>query len=194
MPVDVDDLVTIDGTLQFSDVRNSQGYVDDETGVSGPAVAQSYVVDGKFIPRLRGDFDYGHSLPIGHSSVWFRQSAGLSPRDRDQPFANFFFGGFGNNYVDHGDEKRYRDYDSLAGRRDQRGRRPQLREVDDRMEPAAVALRAAGHARASMRRGCDRRCSSPGLVTNLDDESVRRTAGNVGAQADIRLSALSALI
>ena len=62
-----------------------------------------------------GDFAYGHALPIGHSSVWFRQSAGFSPRDRDQPFANFFFGGFGNNYVDHGDEKRYRDYDSLAG-------------------------------------------------------------------------------
>ena len=32
-----------------------------------------------------------------------------------------------------------------------------------------------------------------GLVTDLDNDGLRRTVGNVGAQADIRISALSAL-
>ena len=32
-----------------------------------------------------------------------------------EPFANFFFGGFGNNYVDHADEKRYREYYAFPG-------------------------------------------------------------------------------
>jgi hypothetical protein len=30
-------------------------------------------------------------------------------------FANFYFGAFGNNYVDHKDEQRYREYQSLPG-------------------------------------------------------------------------------
>ncbi len=51
-------------------------------------------------PRLEGTFDRGVGLPIGHSSIWMRTAGGFSPRDRALPFANFFFGGFGNNYVD----------------------------------------------------------------------------------------------
>src|SRR4029079_15218919 len=68
-----------------------------------------------FIARVRADYDRGFALRMGHSSVWFRESAGFSPNDAAEPFANFFFGGFGNNYVDHGDEKRYRDYYGFPG-------------------------------------------------------------------------------
>ena len=53
-------------------------------------------------------FDRGLAVPIEHSSIWLRSAAGFSPRARDEPFANFFFGGFGNNYVDYRNEKRYR--------------------------------------------------------------------------------------
>jgi hypothetical protein len=34
---------------------------------------------------------------------------------RDEPFANYFFGGFGNNWVDYQDPKRYRDVISFPG-------------------------------------------------------------------------------
>ena len=44
-----------------------------------------------------------------------RSSAGYSPGDRDEPFANFYFGGFGNNWVDHREEKRYREQYSFPG-------------------------------------------------------------------------------
>ena len=66
-------------------------------------------VNGALIPRIRADIAVGVALPAGHSSIWFRQSAGLFAPDRDLPFANFYFGGFGNNYVDAGNEKRYRE-------------------------------------------------------------------------------------
>jgi len=43
-------------------------------------------------------------------------AAGVARGDRDDPYANFFFGGFGNNYVDaNRPEKRYREYDSFPG-------------------------------------------------------------------------------
>ena len=127
-----------------------------------------------------------------HSSVWFRQSAGFSPRDRDQPFANFFFGGFGNNYVDHGDEKRYREYDSFAGAElnEIGGRNFVKSTVEWNLPPWRFARLGTPGFYATWLRPA---IFVTGLATNLDDESVRRTLGNVGAQADIRISALSAL-
>ena len=176
VPVDVNDLVTVDATLSFSDVRNSLGNVDDETGVKWAAVSESYVVDGTFIPRARGDFDYGLALPIDHSSVWFRQSAGFSPRDRDQPFANFFFGGFGNNYVDHGDEKRYRDYDSLAGAEINEigGRNFVKSAVEWNLPPWRFARLGTPGLYATWLRPA---VFVTGLVTDLDDDGLRRDRG-----------------
>ncbi len=153
---------------------------------------QSYVVDGTFIPRSRGDFAFGHALPLDHSSVWFRQAAGLSPRDRDQPFANFFFGGFGNNYVDHGNEKRYRDYDSLAGAEiNEIGGRNFVKSVVEwNLPPWRFARLGTPGLYATWLRPA---VFVTGLATNLDDRSVRRAVANIGAQADVRISALSAL-
>ena len=57
--------------------------------------------------------------------MWLYNSVGLSGGDRDNPLSQFYFGGFGNNYVDDGEVKRYREFgsfpgfeiDELAGRR-----------------------------------------------------------------------------
>ena len=51
------------------------------------------------------NLDYGFQLPINHSSIWFRGAAGVGIGDRNNPFANFYFGGFGNNYIDYQAEK-----------------------------------------------------------------------------------------
>ena len=107
--VDVDRMYTFDAKLNFSDVRKSLGAVDDEVGSKWSAVLQGRVVDGATIPKLYATYDRGAALPIGHSSIWLRSAGGYSPRDRSQPFANFYFGGFGNNYVDHAEVKRYRE-------------------------------------------------------------------------------------
>jgi hypothetical protein len=192
VPVEVNDLVTLDATLGFTDVRSSLGSVDDETGIKWAAVTQAYVVDGRFIPRVRGDVAMGRALPIGHSSVWFRQSAGFSPRDRDQPFANFFFGGFGNNYVDRGDEKRYREYYSLAGADLNAigGRNFVKSTVEWNLPPWRFARLGTPGLYVTWLRPA---LFVTGLLTNLDDRDVRRTVGNIGGQADLRISALSAL-
>ena len=58
------------------------------------------------MPKLRGQFDVGFALPLKHSSIWLRNHAGAADGDRDNSFTNFFFGGFGNNYVDNREVKR----------------------------------------------------------------------------------------
>jgi hypothetical protein len=150
------------------------------------------VVDGKAVPRLYGTYDAGAALPISHSSVWLRSAAGYSPRDRTEPFANFYFGGFGNNYVDHGEEKRYREFYAFPG--------ADLNEISGR-----------NFARSMIEWNIPpwrfRRLGTPGfhltwarpaifvtgLVTDLDASAYRRTAASAGGQVDFRISMLSAL-
>ena len=62
---------------------------------------------------MRGELNYGFPLPLPHSSLWLRGAAGWASGDRKSTVANFYFGGFGNNYVDDKSIKRYRNYDSL---------------------------------------------------------------------------------
>ncbi len=110
-----DKLLSARASLDYKYVRKSLGAVDDEKGVKWQLVSQGNYVNSKAYPRLHTNFDYGIPLPIGHSSIWLRSSVGYSFGDRDNPFANFFFGGFGNNYVDYLSEKRYREYYSFPG-------------------------------------------------------------------------------
>ena len=96
--------------LNYKYIRRSLGSVDDEKGISWQVVSRSNYVNTELYPRLYSVLDYGIPLPLSHSSVWFRTSVGYSFGDRNNPFANFFFGGFGNNWIDHLTEKRYREY------------------------------------------------------------------------------------
>ena len=147
VPVDVGTLVTLEATLTFTDVRNSLGYVDDESGRKWSVDFQSDIADGDVLPEVPGNVR-SRRRPSDWPLVDLDpRTAGGSPRATcDSPFANFFFGGFGNNYVDHGDEKRYRALRELSRRRAQRDRRPELRQGHGRMEPAALAVPRAGHA------------------------------------------------
>jgi hypothetical protein len=192
VPVDVNTLGTFDATLKFTDVRNSLGSVDDETGVKWNINAQGYIVDGSFIPRFRADYHRGFALPLGHSSMWFRESAGFSPRDHSEPFANFFFGGFGNNYVDHADEKRYREYYAFPGADlNEIGGRNYLKSTVELNLPPWRFQRAGkpGLYTTWMRPAL----FVTGLATDLDDKDVGRTAIDAGGQLDFRFTMLSVL-
>ncbi|MGB5739565.1 MAG: hypothetical protein WBM54_09455, partial [Woeseia sp.] len=50
-----------------------------------------------------------------HASLWFYNSGGISDGDSNNPLSGFYFGGFGNNYVDDGKVKRFRQSSSLPG-------------------------------------------------------------------------------
>lgn len=101
--------------LDYTDLRRSLGAVDDEKGVLANAALVVNRAGDKPSALLRGGFDFGLSLPLAHSSLWSRSSAGIATGDDDDPVANFYFGGFGNNYVDNGNVKRYREAGSLPG-------------------------------------------------------------------------------
>ncbi|HSL24142.1 MAG TPA: hypothetical protein VK886_21590 [Vicinamibacterales bacterium] len=190
--VEVDRLFSAEASLTGTDVRSSLGHVDDEKGHRWSVVVGADRAAADWFGRVHGTFDAGAALPIGHSSVWLRSAAGLSPGRREDPFANFYFGGFGNNWVDRGDEKRYRAYYSFPG--------TDLNEIAGR-----------NFARSTLEWNLPpirfRRVGSPGfyvtwarpaifagvLGTNLDAPDARRTAFNAGAQLDVQLTTLSTL-
>ncbi len=183
-----DRLLASHAGLSFKNIRSSMGAVDHEKGYSWKLRATSNYVNRKAYPAFLGTFDVGVPLP-GHTSIWLRTGGGYSPGDRDEPFANFYFGGFGNNWVDHAEVRRYREYDSFPG--------VELNEisgtnfgralVDLNLPP--LRFRRAGRpslyaswARASVFAG--------GIVTNLDASSRRTGVANVGTQVDLRVNLL----
>jgi len=110
-----DKLLTLKTGLDYGYVLNSLGAVDDEKGVRWELVVEGNYVNGETIPRYRGGLDFGVPFGPAHSTLWLLNAAGIADGDRGDPFATFFFGGFGNNYVDDGEIKRYREHYALPG-------------------------------------------------------------------------------
>ena len=102
-------------SLTYSRLERSLGAVDDEKGIHWQLASLGNYVNQSFYPRVYGTLDYGFLTPLRNSPVWIRSSLGKSFGDRAQPFTDFYFGGFGNNYVDHLATSRYREYFSFPG-------------------------------------------------------------------------------
>ena len=178
--------------LEYQHLRGSVGKVDDEAGHSWALVTHVYAADSEVFPSVFGRFDFGVPLPLDHSSLWLRSGAGISFGDRDNPLANAYFGGFGNNYVDDGDVKRYRDLfrlpgfeiDALQGKSFAKSllewNLPPLR-FDAAGSPGFYAswLRSAVFASA--------------LVTDPGSGGYRATAYNLGIQLDLQLQVMHRL-
>ena len=173
-------LVTGEIAARYTDVKRSLGAVDDEKGWTWALVYTGNRVNGEITPQVRGELNYGFPLPLPHSSLWLRGAAGWANGDRNNTVANFYFGGFGNNYVDDKAVKRYREYDSLPGF-----------GID---EVSALRNSCAGWPNGTCRRtfssrparrastfaGCGRRCSLPGSGRI---PTTRRSASNSRAWA-----------
>ena len=190
--VTFDELTTLTAALSYTHVRKSLGSVDDEKGFKWRLVAAENHVNGDSIPNFYGNFDFGFALPWGHSSIWFRNSAGVAIGDVNDEFAKFYFGGFGNNYVDRGDVKRYRHEYAMPGF--------ELNEIDGRnfyrsmieWNFPPIRFRKVGGLRFYLS------WARPALfvttlVTNSDDSVSRRNVSSVGAQMDFRFTILSQL-
>jgi hypothetical protein len=108
-------LVTAQVGLHYTNLKRSIGAVDDEKGVTWEVVYDGSHVTNENPPQFRAALDLGAPLPLPHSSVWLRSAAGIANGDRNSVLANFYFGGFGNNYVDDHSVQRYREYYSLPG-------------------------------------------------------------------------------
>lgn len=101
--------------LTYTDLKSSGGAVDREQGLGWNLDAAAFVANGRTVPQLNAGFDFGFMLPVPHMSLWLYNSAGVSGGNRTDNLANFYFGGFQNNYVDNQDPKHYRDFDSFPG-------------------------------------------------------------------------------
>jgi len=184
-----DRLVTGQVGLFYSHMRRSLGAVDEEKGFAWQAVLSANHVNGKTIPQLRGGFDYGYALPIDHSSVWLRTAAGTADGDRRDPFANFFFGGFGNNYVDNGEVKRYREHHSLPGFGiNEVGGRSFVRQmVEWNLPPAVFETLGTPSFHLTWLRPA---VFATGLWTDPHDSQRRKRYASTGLQVDLRFSVL----
>ena len=178
--------------LFHENARSSIGSVDDETGYTWGTLAHVYGADGDLVPGFVGQFDVGFALPLGHSSIWLRNAAGGSTGDQDDPLANFFFGGFGNNYVDNGEAKRYREVLSMPGFEiDAVGGRTFAKSMLELNLPPLrfEALGTPGFfvpwARTAL--------FAAALSTNFEDGDVRQTVYDVGVQIDFRLDVMHGL-
>jgi hypothetical protein len=121
-----------------------------------------------------------------------RTAAGFSPRDRTEPFANFFFGRFGNNYVDRGDEKRYRSVESFPGAElnEISGRNFAKATLEWNLPPWRFRRLGTPGLHATWLRPA---VFATGLTTDVDDEEFRHTAIALGGQIDVRFTVLSNL-
>ena len=108
-------LTTAELGLKYRNLRRSLGAVDDEKGVGADGLITLRSADGRITPQVQAGLELGWSLPWPHASLWSRTAAGASRGDRANTLANFYFGGFGNNWVDNGTVQRYREAASLPG-------------------------------------------------------------------------------
>jgi len=187
-----EEYTTVGAHIDYKDLRRTIGAVDFERGTEWSLATSGSYVDSEFFPRLYGTWTRGFPLPLDHSSLWVRGSAGKSFGDRDNPFANFFFGGFGNNYIDYGEVRRYRDYESLPG--------VELNEIGGndfakatlewtlpaiRFEKVGVPGLYANWSRLAL--------FSSGLITDITSSDLRRDTWNIGGQVDLSLVIFSNL-
>ena len=180
-------LVTGEVAARYTDVKRSLGAVDDEKGYTWALVYTGNRVSGEITPQVRGEIAYGFPLPLPHSSLWLRGAAGWANGDRNSTVANFYFGGFGNNYVDDKSIKRYRDYDSLPGFGiDEVSALSFVRGMAEWDLPAYVfeSVGTPGFHSA----GCGRRCSLPGSGGSPTTPSQRKQFESLGGQADLYFS------
>jgi hypothetical protein len=187
-----DRFYTLSGLLRYSFMLRSLGAVDFERGILAAFAVDATVLLNVAYPRFGGRLDYGIALPWDHASVWVRTYAGYSPGDPEEPSANFYFGGFGNNWVDHGSVQRYREHYSFPGVELNALGGTNFVKVLAEFDLPPLRFRRAGipafyctWLRLALFGG--------GVTTNLDRAGSGQRAVNLGAQLDCKLVLFSTL-
>ncbi|MEI6455930.1 MAG: hypothetical protein WCO93_06540 [bacterium] len=104
-------------TINFhkSYLRKSLGSIEPEQGYDWSVYAFTSLAKNTFYPQLINNFDFGFLLPLRNSSLWFRTSVGQSFGESDKTNSYFYFGGFGNNWIDYRTAQQYREFQSFPG-------------------------------------------------------------------------------
>jgi hypothetical protein len=188
-----DRLATVAADLAYRSLRRSLGATEDELGATWGAGVRGNYAGGTFHPRLSLDAARGFLLPLDHSSIWLRAAAGTSMGgDRHDPFARSYFGGFGNNWVDHREIKQFRNTESFPGLAINGVGGATYGKAQLEWTSPPLRFRKVGVPSAYLR-WAGLSAFATGLVTDFDDAPTRRGFVGVGAQADLRLITLSHL-
>src|SRR5215472_1446973 len=182
-------LETAQALLRYSDLRTTQGSVDDESGWSGKLAATAIWAQNAVTPQFLGNIDFGIALPVPHSSLWLRSAAGAANGDRSNVAADFYIGSFRNNYLDDRAVSRYRDWDSLPGFNiDQIRPLNFVREMAELNLPPYIfeSVGTPGLFLNSLRASA----FAARLWADPGNASLRKDYTSIGAQADLRLTAL----
>jgi len=187
-----DRFYTSSARMSYKRVRKTLGGIEPEQGISWEVQGRGNLVRSTFFPRAVATLDAGTLLPISHSSIWLRLASGISRGERSEPFANFYLGGFGNNWVDYADVKRYRNYESFPGvsLNEIRGTNFAKATVEWTLPP--VRFRRFGFP-ALYCTWAHAGLFASVVGTNVDDVPAQTTYGTVGGQVDMKIVSFSRL-
>ncbi len=186
------EFVSLSGRLSYQAMLNSLGAVDYEKGLKWELLSNNNYVEGTLFPRISQNLDYGFELPIRHSSIWLRSSTGISFSPRREPLGNFYFGGFGNNWIDNQPSRRYRSYIAFSGANLNEIGGTNFAKLMVEWALPPVRFKRAGFMNLYAT-WAQLNLFTTGLTTNIDDEAVREQYYNVGAQLDIQMAVFSIL-
>jgi len=186
IPTSYDNFATLGASVRYTRALGTIGGIEAEKGFQATLAFGSTFVRGDYFTRTSLGLTWGFLTPLDHSSLWFRGWLGQGTGPIDEPFSNFFFGAFGNNWVDHGRIDRYRgltsfpgvEIDDIAGRSFAQGQvewtLPPLR-----FKKLGMSDFYATWTRLSFFAGAVR--------TNPDNPDWRRQVWNVGTQLNMKL-------
>ncbi|MCH7574963.1 MAG: hypothetical protein IIA59_07535 [Candidatus Marinimicrobia bacterium] len=110
-----DRYISVGASLSYSRFSNVLGGLEPTKGISWSLNLNGNYVNDLLFPKLMVQAYFGIPTPITFSSLWIQPSAGYSMGEASESFANFYFGGFGNNWVDYQDAERWREVSAFPG-------------------------------------------------------------------------------
>jgi hypothetical protein len=145
-----------------------------------------------FYPQLINNFDVGFLLPARNTSLWFRTSAGQSFGDSEKSNSYFYFGGFGNNYIDYRPVQQQREMSSFPGVEINRISALNYGKLNTEVNFSPIRFRKLGflgfyatYAKLTL--------FGMGLFTNMENTNPQQNFYSSGAQLDIELVLFSLL-
>ncbi len=173
-------------------LRKSLGAIEPEQGYEWNVYAYTSFAKNTFYPQLINNFDFGFLLPLRNSSLWFRTSVGQSFGESDKTNSYFYFGGFGNNYLDYRSAQQYREMSSFPGLKIDQASALNYGKITTEVNFQPIRFRNLGllgfystYIRFSL--------FGQGLFTNFANDQVNRNILSTGAQVDIELVLFSLL-
>jgi hypothetical protein len=182
----IDSYFALDAKLEYEAFRKTIGGLHPEKGIGwGLYLNDKYAESTNFL-RAWGSLDVGFPLPLTHSSLWLRPSAGYSWGNRNNTLSNFYFGAFGNNYVDYQEERQFRDYYSFPGLEINELEANNFAKLLVEWELPPVRFKRAGLPNLYVTWASPTLFGSV-IASDVDDSSIRRELYNVGFQVDFKL-------